>query len=85
MRPETDSEIALLNEVAKASDRSVAELEKVWRQPSFSIASITSSGASNKTVIPKRVSADVSMRIVPDQVSTSSDCNIGCVLNVYRI
>ncbi len=45
------------------------ELEKVWRQPSFSIANITSSGSANKTVIPKKVTADISMRIVPDQVS----------------
>jgi len=40
---------------------------RVWRQPSFSIANITTSGSANKTVIPRRVSADIAMRLVPDQ------------------
>lgn len=39
----------------------------MWRQPSFSIANITSTGMSNKTVIPRKVTADISMRLVPDQ------------------
>ncbi|EIW67391.1 hypothetical protein TREMEDRAFT_33704, partial [Tremella mesenterica DSM 1558] len=56
-----------LADVARASGRSTEQLSKVWAQPSFSINSITSSGMGNKTVIPKRVSADISLRIVPDQ------------------
>jgi di- and tripeptidase len=66
--PPTPDETKLLEDVAKSCGRSVDDLVKVWRQPSFSIANISSSGASNKTVIPKKVSADISMRIVPEQV-----------------
>jgi hypothetical protein len=66
--PPTPDETKLLEDVAKSCGRSVDELVKVWRQPSFSIANISSSGVSNKTVIPKKVSADISMRIVPEQV-----------------
>ena len=57
----------ILSDVARASGRSADDLSKVWREPSFSIANISSSGTGNKTVIPKRVSADISLRIVPDQ------------------
>ncbi|RSH81360.1 hypothetical protein EHS25_006891 [Saitozyma podzolica] len=65
--PPTPDETKLLEDVAKSCGRSVDDLVKVWRQPSFSIANISSSGVSNKTVIPKKVSADISMRIVPEQ------------------
>ncbi|WWC90915.1 uncharacterized protein L201_005853 [Kwoniella dendrophila CBS 6074] len=65
--PPTDEEISFLKDVSSASGRSVEELIRVWRQPSFSIANIGSSGSGNKTVIPQKVSADISMRIVPDQ------------------
>ncbi|WOO82458.1 putative di- and tripeptidase DUG2 [Vanrija pseudolonga] len=67
VRRKTKEELQLLDEVAKASNRQVDDLMRVWRQPSFSIANITASGGANKTVIPSRVSADVTMRIVPDQ------------------
>ncbi|KAL7423602.1 hypothetical protein Q5752_001183 [Cryptotrichosporon argae] len=66
VRPQTEEEMALLADVARASGRPLDELVAVWRQPSFSIANITTNGG-NKTVIPRRVSADISMRIVPDQ------------------
>jgi acetylornithine deacetylase/succinyl-diaminopimelate desuccinylase-like protein len=67
--PKTPEEMNLLQEVSEACGRPLDELVKVWREPSFSIANIVSSGAVNKTVIPRKVSADISMRIVPDQVS----------------
>lgn len=68
VRPQSSSEMDLLAEVAKACGRPIEDLDKIWRQPSFSIANITTSSASsNKTVIPKRVTADISMRLVPDQ------------------
>ncbi|ORY35351.1 hypothetical protein BCR39DRAFT_508937 [Naematelia encephala] len=67
VRPQTKEESTLLSAVASASNRSVEELIKVWRQPSFSIANISAGGPANKTVIPKRVTADISMRLVPDQ------------------
>lgn len=62
--------MALLSAVANASGRPVEDLIKVWRQPSFSIANISSSGSSNKTIIPRKVRADISLRIVPDQVGS---------------
>lgn len=59
--------MSLLSEVAKACDRPIEDLVKVWREPSFSIANISAGAAGNKTVIPRKVTADISMRIVPDQ------------------
>jgi len=67
VHPKTKEEMQLLSHVASLSGRSVPDLEKVWRQPSFSIANISSSGSANKTVIPKKVTANISVRIVPDQ------------------
>lgn len=67
VRPKSPSEMSLLSEVAKACDRPVEDLVKVWREPSFSIANISAGAAGNKTVIPRKVTADISMRIVPDQ------------------
>lgn len=67
MRPQTPEELALLDTVAKASGRPLSDLVRVWRQPSFSIANITASGAANKTVIPRTVSADITLRLVPNQ------------------
>ena len=69
VRPRTGEEMKLLEDVASATGRSKDDLAKVWRDPSFSIANISSTGSANKTVIPRTVSADISMRIVPDQVS----------------
>lgn len=68
VRPRTTEEMGLLSAVADASGRPIEDLIKVWRQPSLSIANISSSGTANKTIIPRRVTADVSIRIVPDQV-----------------
>lgn len=67
VRPATDEEMSLLRDVSSACGRPLDELIRVWRLPSFSIASINSSGSGNKTVIPRKVSTDISMRIVPDQ------------------
>lgn len=67
VRPQTDKEVALLADVARASGRKLEDLVRVWRQPSFSIANITTSGSANKTVIPRAVTADICLRIVPDQ------------------
>lgn len=65
--PRTEAETALLRDVASSSSRPIEDLLATWREPSLSIANIASSGSSNKTVIPSRVTADVSLRIVPDQ------------------
>lgn len=68
VRPESDEERSLLESVATASGRRLRDLERVWREPSFSIANIRTSGSTqNKTVIPRRVTADISLRLVPDQ------------------
>ena len=69
VREKTPEEMQMLSDVAEASGRSISDLERLWRYPSFSIANISSSGSMNKTVIPRKVTADISMRIVPDQVS----------------
>jgi len=75
--------MSLLQEVSEACGRPLDELVKVWREPSFSIANIISSGAVNKTVIPRKVSADISIRIVPDQVNCFTP--IGLLMLMSRI
>lgn len=76
VRPQTEGELALLEDVARASGREITDLLKVWRQPSFSIANITTSGSANKTVIPRRVNADIAMRLVPDQDLDTISCSL---------
>jgi di- and tripeptidase len=54
--------------VAKASDMTVETIAKKWREPTFSVANIRASGPANNTIIPNSVTANVSFRLVPDQV-----------------
>lgn len=78
MRPKGDTELELLKAAATASDTQIEDLIRKWRHPTFSIANVTSSGASNNTIIPRRVTSDVSFRLVPDQVRHLS--RFGCQL-----
>ncbi|BEI87726.1 uncharacterized protein CcaverHIS019_0104440 [Cutaneotrichosporon cavernicola] len=67
VRPKTEIEAELLRNVARVSGRDADELRRVWCQPTFSIANISTTSAPNKTVISRCVQADIAMRIVPDQ------------------
>ena len=88
VRSQDDTEQELLKAAAAASDSQIEDLVRKWRHPTFSIANVSSSGASNNTIIPRRVTSDVSFRLVPDQVSPltrSRDLHAGsrCHCQVY--
>ncbi len=52
---------------SRAGGVTVESLMAKWRYPSLSVHNIRVSGPGNSTVIPSTVSAQVSLRIVPDQ------------------
>ncbi|KAG9017933.1 hypothetical protein FRB90_000115 [Tulasnella sp. 427] len=62
---EEDESFKLLSEV---TGRTPASFSSRWREPTLSVHSIQDSGLSgNPTIIPSRVRAKISVRIVPDQ------------------
>ncbi|EPQ29230.1 uncharacterized protein PFL1_02985 [Pseudozyma flocculosa PF-1] len=82
VRPVTPAEVAQYESIARIklqaaqpSSASTAEavaacaqsLMAKWRHPSLSVHHLRVSGPGNSTVIPSKVSATVSLRIVPDQ------------------
>lgn len=75
VRPVTASERELYAHIARmkqsrASGWSADALMKRWRHPSLSVHRVAVSAGSshgNATVIPARVAATISLRLVPDQ------------------
>jgi len=67
VRPFNQDEKEIYERLAEVTGRSVASLVSRWREPSFTVHSIEASGPKNATVIPSTVTADISVRIVPDQ------------------
>ncbi|KAN0141012.1 Zn-dependent exopeptidase [Lactarius tabidus] len=67
VRPQDDEEAALFRLLESATQQSAASLSARWRQPSLTIHCVHGSGPTNPTVIPASVTAQVSLRIVPDQ------------------
>lgn len=67
VRPQDDEEAALFRLLESATRQSAASLSARWREPSLTIHSVRGSGPNNPTVIPASVTAQVSLRIVPDQ------------------
>ena len=68
VRPQDDEEAALFRLLESVTQRSAASLKSRWREPSLTIHGVRGSGPHNPTVIPASVTAQVSLRIVPDQV-----------------
>jgi len=68
VRPLDDEEAALFRLLESVTQRSAASLMSRWREPSLTIHGVRGSGPHNPTVIPASVTAQVSLRIVPDQV-----------------
>ena len=68
VRPLDDGEAALFRLLESVTQRSAASLMSRWREPSLTIHGVRGSGPHNPTVIPASVTAQVSLRIVPDQV-----------------
>jgi di- and tripeptidase len=68
VRPLDEEEVALFRLLESVTQLSAASLKSRWREPSLTIHSVRGSGPHNPTVIPGLVTAQVSLRIVPDQV-----------------
>jgi len=68
VRPLDDEEAAFFRLLESVTQRSAASLMSRWREPSLTIHGVRGSGPHNPTVIPASVTAQVSLRIVPDQV-----------------
>ncbi len=70
VREVTSEELDLYAQIADITGQEKDSLMSKWRAPTFSVASINASGpAENQTVIPRSVTANVSFRLVPNQVS----------------
>jgi di- and tripeptidase len=69
--PMQEEEKEYYRAVAEISGMTVDTIVKKWREPTFSVANIHASGPANNTIIPQSVIANVSFRLVPNQVSCS--------------
>lgn len=69
--PVSDKERVLYEEILKHNDAgsSVYELMQKWRFPSLTVHRVEVSGPGNVTVIPAKVNAAISLRLVPNQTS----------------
>lgn len=75
VRGASEAERALYEAVARRTKRTssstvaetVASLERKWSMPSLTVHKLDVSGPGNATVIPSSASAQISIRIVPDQ------------------
>jgi di- and tripeptidase len=67
VRPQTEDETQLYNLLSTITQRPASSLSSRWREPSLTVHNIEVSGPKNSTVIPGKVKACVSIRIVPDQ------------------
>ncbi|KAF9568808.1 glutathione degradosome [Agrocybe pediades] len=67
VQPQTDDEKLLYKLLSEVTNRPAELLSSRWREPSFTIHNVTISGPKNPTVIPGTVSAQLSLRLVPDQ------------------
>jgi di- and tripeptidase len=68
VRPVDEEETQLFRLLEAVTQLPAASLKSRWREPSLTIHSVRGSGPHNPTVIPASVAAQVSLRIVPDQV-----------------
>lgn len=67
VRPQTEAEKQLYNVLSKVTKKPGSVLSSRWSEPSLTVHNIDVSGPGNSTVIPGKVTAKVSLRIVPDQ------------------
>jgi len=67
VRPQTEDETQLYNLLSTITQRPASSLSSKWREPSLTVHNIDVSGPKNSTVIPGKIKACVSIRIVPDQ------------------
>ncbi|PPQ77469.1 hypothetical protein CVT25_011339 [Psilocybe cyanescens] len=67
VRPQTAEEKELYKLLSAVTNRPAALLSSRWREPSFTIHNVEISGPKNATIIPSKVSSQLSLRLVPDQ------------------
>ncbi|KAJ8582368.1 glutathione degradosome [Rhizopogon salebrosus TDB-379] len=67
VRPQTEAEKQLYDVLSKMTQKPGSVLASRWSEPSLTVHNIDVSGPGNSTVIPGKVTAKVSLRIVPDQ------------------
>ncbi|KIM66941.1 hypothetical protein SCLCIDRAFT_109662 [Scleroderma citrinum Foug A] len=67
VRKQTDEERQLYELLSKVTGSPGSLLSSRWREPSLTVHKLVVSGPGNSTVIPGTVTAQVSLRIVPDQ------------------
>jgi len=67
VRPITEDERQSYTVLSGITQTPAASLASRWREPSLTVHNVEVSGPRNSTVIPAKVKAHVSLRIVPDQ------------------
>ncbi|KAA1473719.1 Zn-dependent exopeptidase [Dentipellis sp. KUC8613] len=67
VRPQDEEERLLFTLLESVTQTPASLLAARWREPSLTIHYVQGSGPRNQTVIPATVTAQVSVRIVPDQ------------------
>ncbi|EIW81236.1 glutathione degradosome [Coniophora puteana RWD-64-598 SS2] len=67
VRPMVEDEKQMYNVLSQVAQRPMETLSSRWREPACTVHSINVSGPGNSTVIPSKVYAKVSLRLVPDQ------------------
>ncbi|KAH9480318.1 putative di- and tripeptidase DUG2 [Psilocybe cubensis] len=67
VRPQTTEEKDLYKLLSAVTNRPASLLSSRWREPSFTIHNVEISGPKNATIIPSKVNAQLSLRLVPDQ------------------
>ena len=67
VRSVTEDERKLYSRLSAITQQPASSLAARWREPALTIHNIEVSGPKNATVIPGSVTAQISIRIVPDQ------------------
>lgn len=67
VRSQTEAEKQLYDVLSNVTQKPGSVLSSRWSEPSLTVHNIDVSGPGNSTVIPGKVTAKVSLRIVPDQ------------------
>lgn len=67
VRHQTEAEKHLYDVLSNVTQKPASVLSSRWSEPSLTVHNIDVSGPRNSTVIPGKVTAKVSLRIVPDQ------------------
>ncbi|KAI0350342.1 Zn-dependent exopeptidase [Trametes cingulata] len=67
VRPITEEERQLYKVLSSVTQTPASLLAARWREPSLTVHNVEVSGPRNSTVIPSKVKAHISVRIVPDQ------------------